>query len=108
MAVPYSDGSRNFKTLESWNFGTVLMPLNTTYALIIRVENKIHIVHIACLLQLKYMSVQKQTPKYFQTGGRAPGAPVLDPPRPILNAAYRIAQVTDTHLIINHWVKCII
>ena len=35
------------------------MALNTPYAFIIRVKNKIHIVHIACLLQLKYMRVRQ-------------------------------------------------
>ena len=75
---------------NSWGLGIVLMPLNTPYAFVQgfvdRVENKIHIVHISSLLPSKYICVlcsqnlQKQTQKYFQTGMRAPGAPVLDPP----------------------------
>ena len=47
------------------------MPLNTPYA---RVENKIHNVHIAFLLQLKYMRVMqskftKTNPKIFSNRG---------------------------------------
>ena len=53
------------------------MTLNTPCAFIVREENKIHIVHIACLLQLKSMRVTqskftlKQTQKYFQMGAPA-------------------------------------
>ena len=65
-----------------WGLGTVLMPTNTPYAFIVRVENKMHVVHIACLLQLfkVYAFYAVIIYKYFQTGGGGGGAPVLDPP----------------------------
>ena len=48
-----------------------------------RVENKIHIINFACGRQiicvLCSLNLQKQTPIFFLTEGRAPGAPVLDP-----------------------------
>ena len=58
-------------------------PSQTSHALVVRVENKIHIVEIECGLQLKYMHFMHS--KYTQIkrklkgeGGGAPGAPVLD------------------------------
>ena len=45
------------------------------YAFVVRVETKIHIVNIACLLQLyacyAVKIYKKQSKRYFQTGGRA-------------------------------------
>ena len=52
---------------------------------VVRVGNNIHIVSIACWLHysvcvLGSQNLPKQTQQIFQTGWRAPGAPVLVPP----------------------------
>ena len=93
LKVYISGGSRNFKTggrspsavdfLESWDCFDA--PQHIPFAFVVRVKNKIHIEHIPWLIQLKYMRVMqskftKTTPKIFSNGGRAPGAPILDPP----------------------------
>ena len=60
-------------------------PFIHTLCLVVRAENRIHIVNIVWLLQLKYMRViqskftNRNPPKISNRGARA-GAPLLDPP----------------------------
>ena len=77
------------------------MPLNTC-AFVVRVENKLHIVHFACLLQLKYIPVMqskftKSTPKIFSNRGAAPGAPVLVPP--LYSDSGNLALYSNSHCV---------
>ena len=47
----------------------------------VRVLNKIHDVNIVCYYNHSICMLYSQNlPKNFKPGGRAPGAPVLDPP----------------------------
>ena len=62
-------------------------PPNIPHFFLVRVENKMHIVYIACWLQLKYVRVMqskftKNKPNFFSNrrGGGGGVAPVLDPP----------------------------
>ena len=60
-------------------------PSNIPYVFVRRVVNNIHIVNTACWLKSKYLRIynenlQKQVQYFFSNGGRASGAPVLDPP----------------------------
>ena len=61
-------------------------PSHIHYVFVASVVNKIHIVNIVYWLKSKYMRVIQSNftktppPQFFQTGGRAPGSPVLHPP----------------------------
>ena len=75
--------SRRGRILKSWVCFEA--PLHMPYVFVVRVVNKLHVVNIVCWLKSsKYIrviqSLQKLPPIFFQTGGRAAGAPVLDPP----------------------------
>ena len=76
--------NRGARSRRRRNFGSGVCfdaPSHLHYVFLVIIGNKIHIVNIVCRLHLKYICVlHKQPPKKIQTGGRAPGAPVLDPP----------------------------
>ena len=111
-----SGGSRNFKTggrglgaVEFLGSEFCLMPPFThILCFIVRVENKVHIVNIVwwiCVLYSQNLQIQPHPPKKIQTGGRAPGAPVLDPPLSpgIRVVNYKMTKVhIKTNIKINH------
>ena len=91
--VAISGGSRNFKTGGArsrrgriFRSGVCFdAPSHILYVFVARVVNKIHNINTDYLLKSKYMCViqsnfTKTNPNFFQNGGRASGAPVLDPP----------------------------